>query len=150
MPNSPTILMARLVALVRSFAAPVEPCPYTSSSAARPPSRTASVSSRYPAKRRCLSSSGKLLGGPQCVPGRQNGDLDHRVGVLAECRDQRVPALVRGDGPFLVLAQHVAAVPLPHQDAVPRRDQVLLSDVQPVIAHRSDCCFVQQAREVGA
>ena len=45
-PNSRTILVARSVAPARSLAAPVEPWPMTTSSAARPPSRTASESSR--------------------------------------------------------------------------------------------------------
>src|SRR5215831_10649442 len=45
-PNSRTILIARSVALARSLAAPVEPCPNSTSSAARPPSRTARESVR--------------------------------------------------------------------------------------------------------
>ena len=45
-PNSLTILVARSVAPARSLAAPVEPWPSTTSSAARPPRRTASESCR--------------------------------------------------------------------------------------------------------
>ena len=45
-PNSRTILVARSVALARSLAAPVDPWPSATSSAARPPSRTARVSCR--------------------------------------------------------------------------------------------------------
>ncbi len=45
-PNSLTILVARSVAPARSLAAPVDPWPITTSSAARPPRRTASESSR--------------------------------------------------------------------------------------------------------
>ena len=45
-PNSRTILVARSVALARSLAAPVEPWPSTTSSPARPPRNTASMSWR--------------------------------------------------------------------------------------------------------
>ena len=61
----------------------------------------------------------QLLGDAERLPGRQDRDLRHRIGVLGQRGHEGVPGLVHGDGVLLLGQQDVRALPASEQDPVP-------------------------------
>ena len=92
----------------------------------------------------------QLLGHPEGLAGRQDRDLRHRVGVVRQRGDNRVPGLVDRDRVLLVRQQHVRAFPPAEQDPVPGRVEVVRGQHLAVAAHRVDRRLVRQVGQVGA
>ena len=107
MPNSVTIARAMSVARCRSFCAPVEISPNAISSALRPPSSTDSWFSRsgrvqqVPVLERQLHRVAE-----RAEAARDDRDLVDRIEPGQDAGDDRVPRLVVGDDPPLLVVHH--------------------------------------------
>ena len=76
------------------------------------------------------SSIGSWWVTPSAMPGRQDGDLVHRVGVLEHVGQHGVAALVVGDALLLGLGEHHRLAALAEQHPVARRLEVGHGDLE--------------------
>ena len=95
------------------------------------------------------SSIGSWWVTPSAMPGREDGHLVHRVGVLEHVGQHGVAALVVGDALLLVLGEHHRLAALAEQHPVACRLEVGHGDLRAAAAHRVQRRLVDEVGQVG-
>ena len=109
-PHSVTILMAKSVAPERSLAAPVEASPTTRILRGAAAEADGQGVEQVALGVEVSLIDRELFGDSEGAAGGQDRDLGHRVGVLREEGDERVPGFVDGHGPFLFGEERIGRV----------------------------------------
>lgn len=91
---------------------------------------------------------GQLLGGPEGLSCREDGDLGDRVDVRGQRGDDGVPRLVHGDGMLLLGEEHVGPRAAPERDAVPGVVEILGGQDLPPISDGVDGGFVGEVGQI--
>ena len=79
---------------------------------------------------------GQLLGDTQRLPGREDGHLGDRIGLVGVGGDQGVSGLVDGYRVLLLGEQHVRSLPPAEDDPVPGLVEVGGAEHLPIGPHR--------------
>ncbi len=92
----------------------------------------------------------KLLRDAQGLPGRQNGDLGDRIGVIGEGRHHGVAGLVHRHRIFLLGQQHIRVLPAAEDQSITRLVEIRGRDDDAPMAHRCDGGLVGEVGQVGS
>ena len=150
MPHSVTIARAMSVARCRSFCAPVEISPSAISSAVRPPSRTASCSSRsLPLHQVAILERQLHRVAERAEPALNDRDLVHGIHAGDRRRDDRVAGLVIRDDLALLLTHHALFLEA-GDEAIDGFVEVRHVDGGLVLARRQQRGLVHQVGQIGA